>query len=101
MSHQEIETSRENKEFSQDCKECRDLQSEDCMLKAYRSVMKDDMREVLKDELGTRDEIIKTLGELDRQNIPVWFGKRKIYIAPIAGLVSLFILLFELIFKHR
>ena len=97
MSHEEAEKYITHSLSEEDCK---DFKREQTLLEAYRTVFKNDMREVVKEELGVRDEMLATVHELSEQNWPlIIFGKR-IYLIPIFSIISIICIVFY-IFNHK
>lgn len=74
-------------------KEAMEIEKEDSYLLAYRKYMQEDMRMVMRDEFGSPNELQKKVEDMHEQNLPVRIKSKTIYLAPLAGIISLIILL--------
>ena len=85
--------SNPDREHQITCAECKDMHKEDQYLQAYRKVMREDMGEVLANYLSLHENITEKVNDLHDQNIPVVIKKRTIYLAPLAGVISIIALI--------
>lgn len=74
------------------CNECREFLKEQFTTDAYRALLKKDLRDVLRDELNTGDEIKNKVNDLDIQSIPVKILGKRIYVAQLAGITAFVII---------
>jgi|WetSurSiteA1Bulk_404760.scaffolds.fasta_scaffold246742_2 hypothetical protein len=73
------------------------FEKENTALSAYRKIMKEDLRQVFREEMGTYSHIKHTVDSLHMQNLPFKTRWGILYIAPVSGIVAFGLIIVKII----
>jgi len=77
--------------------ERKEFEKENTALAAYRLVMKEDLRQVFREEMGTFGHLKHTVDSLHMQNLPLKTKWGILYIAPVSSIVAFGLIIVKII----